>query len=142
VNYFDTSYLARLYLEDKGWQKVRELAAADHVACCLHGKVETVAAFHRQFREGILRPLELRDVLHQFEQERQAGAFQWLPMSNAVIDRSTRAYRSLSKDVDLRAAGSLHLACAAENRFKQIYSNDGQLLASASHFGLMDGNVY
>lgn len=139
--YFDTSYLARLYLEDNGCEKVRELAAADHVACCLHGKAETVAAFHRQFREGMLGRAELRNLLQQFEEECNAGAFQWLPLSSAVIDRALQAYKSLSNDVYLRAADSLHLACAAENQFRQIYSNDGRLLASANHFGLAGLNI-
>jgi hypothetical protein len=47
VIYFDTSYIVRLYMEDPGSQKVRETAATDHVACCLLGHAETVAAFHR-----------------------------------------------------------------------------------------------
>jgi predicted nucleic acid-binding protein len=141
VTYFDTSYLARLYLEDAGWEKVRELASNDHLACCLHGKAETVAAFHRQFREGVLSQPQLADLLRQFETECDAGAFQWLPVSTMVVDRAIRVYAKLSKTVHLRAADAIHLACAAENNFKKIYSNDGRLLASAPHFGLVGVNI-
>jgi predicted nucleic acid-binding protein len=141
VNYFDTSYLARLYLEDAGWQKVRELASTDHLACCLHGKAEIVAAFHRQLRDGVLSQRQWTDLLRQFEKESDAGAFQWLPMSSMVVGRVIRVYASLAKAVNLRAADAVHLACAAENGFEKIYSNDGRLLAAAPHFGLIGVNI-
>lgn len=141
MNYFDTSYLARLYLEDAGWEKVRALAAADHVACCLHGKAEAVAAFHRQFREGILTQPEFTALLRQFQKESDEGAFRWLPFSALVIDRAISVYAKLPKTVNIRAADSIHLACAAENNFQKIYSNDARLLSSATHFGLIGVNI-
>jgi predicted nucleic acid-binding protein len=141
VIYLDTSYLARLYLEDAGWQKLRALAATDHVACCLHGRAEALAAFHRKFREGIISQRNLRDLLKEFEDECNAGAFQWLPLSETVVDRASRVYGALPKTVQLRAADALHLSCAAENSLKEIYSNDERLLAAAGHFGLVGVNV-
>jgi predicted nucleic acid-binding protein len=141
VIYFDTSYVARLYLQDPGWEKVRALAGTDRLACCLHGRAETVAAFHRKFREGAINSGGLATLLRQFDRECELGAFRWLPLSEAVVSRLTRVYASLPAATVLRAADAVHLACASENGLKQVYSNDVRLLASAGHFGLTGVNV-
>jgi predicted nucleic acid-binding protein len=141
VIYFDTSYIVRLYWEDPGWQKVREIAATDHIACCLLGQAEALAAFHRKFREGALNHDRLKVLLDQFRRECNMEAFSWLPFSNIVIAGLQKTYANLSKSMHLRAGDAVHLACAAENGFKEIYSNDRQLLAAAGHFGLRGMNL-
>lgn len=139
--YFDTSYVARLYFEDPGWEKVRALAATDQLVSCIHGRAETVATFHRKFREGVVNSADLATLLRQFDKECELGAFRWLPLSEAVISLVSRVYASLPATVVLRAADAFHLACASENGLKQVYSNDIRLLASATHFGLAGVNV-
>jgi hypothetical protein len=39
------------------------------LACCIHGRAEAVATFHRKFREGVIGSSELTTLLRQFEQE-------------------------------------------------------------------------
>ena len=90
--YFDTSYVARLYFEDPGWEKVRALAETDRLACCIHGRAETVAAFHRKFREGAINRGDWATLFRQFDRECELGAFRWLPLSAVVVSRLAAVY--------------------------------------------------
>ena len=139
--YFDSNYVARFYLEDPGWEAVRELATRSSIACCVHGHAEVVSAIHRKLREGALKPMECRQLIEQFELDCSQAAFRWLALSPAVNARVTAIYRSLPKSVFLRASDALHLACAAENQLTEIYSNDQRLLVAAEHFGLRAANI-
>jgi len=139
--YFDTSYLVRLYTKDVGWEKVRALASTDSLSCCIHGQAETIAAFHRKFREGVLTQKELGTLLTEFDKDSNAGAYRWLPLSPSVMDRVASTFARLPAVVPLRAADAIHLACTADAGFSKIYSNDTRLLAAASHFGLAGENI-
>jgi predicted nucleic acid-binding protein len=139
--YFDTSYLVRLHTRDPGWEKVRALAATDSLACCLHGRAEAVAAFHRKFRDGAINEKEFRQLVAEFERDCEAGAFDWLPVSGAVMECVVKTFARLPATVPLRAADAVHLACAAENGLREICSNDARLLAGAGYFGLRGMNI-
>ena len=134
--YLDTSYLVRLYFEEPGFLVVRELVATDQIACAVHGQAEILSALHRKFREGTITPRAYQARIDQFGAERAAGAFHWLPAGSEVLERVRTAYAGLTRTVYLRAADALHLATAAANGFKVVYSNDRHLLAAAPHFKL------
>ena len=139
--YFDTSYLVRLYFQDPGWETVRELAATDHLACAAHGHAEMIAAFHRKLREGAIKPVHYTAILGQLAADDEQGAIQWLPIARDTLGKVAAVYGGLPATVFLRAADALHLATAAQQGFKSVYSNDGHLLAAAKHFGLAGRNV-
>jgi predicted nucleic acid-binding protein len=134
--YFDASYIARLYFDDLGWEKVRALAAEQSLACSLHGHAETIAVMHQKFRERTLTAVQYRQTLDQLALDCKENAYSWLPLSPSVIDRVRRGYATLPQTPFLRASDALHLACAAENQFREIYSNDQRLLEAATHFGI------
>jgi predicted nucleic acid-binding protein len=139
--YLDAAYIVRLYVEDHGWQMVRELAAQASVASALHGRAEVIGAFHRKFREGTFTRPVFHSVLDQFQYDCDHQAYRWLPLSPAVLQRAQNVYRVLPASAFVRAADALHLATAAENRFRQVYSNDEHLLGAARHFALTALNI-
>ncbi len=139
--YFDTSYLVRLYIEEHGADLVKKLAATSPIACSFHGAIECVAAFHRVYREKRLTRAEYIGVLDQFQDDDGAKAFSWLPFEKGQVPKLEKFYRKAPSTTFIRAADAIHLACARENGFKEIYSHDRRLLAAAPHFGLKARNV-
>jgi predicted nucleic acid-binding protein len=135
--YFDAAYIAKFYLDEPDSEHVRSLAEeTGEVACCLHGRVEVLIAFHRKLRERAFPPKMFSAVCEQFEADCKSGVWVWLPISGKLIERLSERVRQLDRTIFLRSADALHLASAAEEGFKDIYSNDRHLLAAARLFGL------
>ena len=140
--YFDTSYLVKCYLRERGSAAVRELAGEQSsIACCEYGRLELVVSLHRNFREGLLTRAQHRTVLRQLETDDTSGVWLWLGLSPDLLRTAATKVSSLGSSVFVRSGDALHLACAAENGLAEIYSNDRHLLAAAPHFGLKARNV-
>jgi predicted nucleic acid-binding protein len=140
--YFDTSYLVRLYLGDNGFEAVRKLAAeAPALASAWHAQAETIAALHRAHREGRFNAEQYLLALNQFKEEQHSSHFLWCALTDKVQARLERAFQSAPPSIFLRSADALHLACAAEHGFKEVYSNDRHFLAAAPYFGLKGINL-
>ena len=139
--YFDTSYLARLYIDDHGFAEVRALAASQSVMAAVFGRSETVAALHRAYRERRSSEQVFRQQVRQFQDDCSQGAFTWLPLTSEVLQRVEDVYLHAPASAFLRAADALHLACAREHGFTEIYSNDRHLLTAAPLFGIKGVNL-
>ncbi len=140
--YFDSAYLAKLYLNEPDSAPVRALAGEKEiVSCSSHGQVELAYVFHRKWREGALSRAGLVIRMDQVKADANQGVLSWLPITEELWEAASRSVLALEKKTLLRAADALHLVCAKENGFAQIYSNDRHLLAAAGHFGLRGKNV-
>jgi predicted nucleic acid-binding protein len=142
VIYFDSTYVAKVYLFERGSVEVRAVTTNEsELACCAIGQIELASVLHRKLREGGLDAGRYHAVCQQFEQDLRRNVWIWLPVTPLLIEQARLAYHALSSAVFLRANDALHLVCAKENGLKEIYSNDRHLLAAAPHFGLKAINV-
>ena len=140
--YLDSSYIIKCYIHEPGTPRVLQLVQTHPGrASCLLGRSEFWSAVYRHVREGNLARAEAVRVWRLFESDEHQGLWQWLCLDHAVVRRSCSVFEKLGASVFLRSSDALHLACAAENGFTEIYSNDRHLLASAEHFGLTGRNV-
>jgi len=131
VIYFDTAYLAKCYLNEYGSDKVRALAEEhEQIACCAFGRLELAAAFDRNFREGKITAAQHHLILRQLETDEASRLWNWLPLGWELIRKTAAMFSKLDAAIYLRTADALHLVCASENGFREIYSNDKHLLAA------------
>ncbi len=140
--YFDTSYILKCYLNEPQAEKVRALAERDaDKYCCRWGRVEFFSGIKRQLREGKLTPEQAAEIQEVFCQDETDGVWLWLPVDHALLDAVCAAFQNLPPAVPLRAGDALHLTCAREHGFKEIYSSDKHLLTAAPQFGPAGRNV-
>lgn len=140
--YFDTSYVAKCYLNEIGSSLVRQLAQSQPALCCSEfGLIEAVTTFHRNWREHRLTKAQLDIVLAQFEADDTAGVWIWLPLTPDLCRKTAARIKRLPASTFIRSGDALHLCSAAENGLPEIYSHDRHLLAAASYFGLRPMDV-
>ncbi|MBL9187779.1 MAG: type II toxin-antitoxin system VapC family toxin [Opitutaceae bacterium] len=137
MTYWDTSYLAKLYVHEAGAEQVQQtFAHQGGFVCADHGRLELMTAFKRHQREGLLTAAQLKMLWSRHEQDLEEGLIRYLPLPATLVDQACRIVAQLPPAVFLRAADALHLACASDAGLKEIYSHDRHLLAAAPHFGL------
>ena len=140
--YFDSNYLFRLYSNECGADDVRALAvSAEIIASAWHARAEMATIFLRKWREKVYSNADLAESRAQFADELNVGAVSLLPLNEAVMQRLEFVIQNAPRETFLRAADALHLACASEAGFTEVYSNDRHFLTAASLFGLRGINV-
>jgi predicted nucleic acid-binding protein len=140
--YFDANYVFKLQVTEAGSAEVRALASSvSEIHSAAHTRADFASAAFRKVREGFATMDEFRRLLAQFKTDVSTTTVVLLPLVDPVYDRIEAAFATAPSTLYLRAADALHLATAAEHGFTEIYSNDRQLLAAASHFGIMGVNV-
>ncbi len=142
MSYFDSAFIAKFYLDESDSDAVRKLAERlGRVHCSVIGRLEVAAVFHRKWREDAFSERAFREVSDQFTDDCAAGLWTWLPVTDDLMGVAAAAVRTLPKAVFLRSADVLHLVCAREHGFEEIYTNDRQMLGAASRFKLAPGVI-
>ena len=140
--YYDANYLFKLQCIEPGTAEVRAHATTVQVIySAAHARAEFTSAAFRKVREGTATVTDFRLFLAQMHTDAATGNLQFLPLTDAVLDRIESVFLTAPATTYLRAADALHLATAAEHGFTEIYSNDRHLLAAAPLFGLAGVNV-
>jgi predicted nucleic acid-binding protein len=102
---------------------------------------KVISAFHRKFQQRAISAGLHEITLQEFLNEMRRGAFRWLPLSERVFERAELVDARWPATIFLRAADALHLSTASENGFRDVHSNDRNVLRAAPHFGLRGLNV-
>ena len=139
--YCDSAYLLKFYIPEQGSAEIRHLLEGEDVASLALGQTEVVSAMHRKWREKLISADFFQGACAQFSLDIRSNLWTWFPVSSAVLDGARTLYQKMPGTLFLRASDALHLVCARENGFREIYSNDKHLLAAAKHFGLRGKNV-
>jgi predicted nucleic acid-binding protein len=79
--------------------------------------------------------------LKDFEDDEQNGVWQWLAVTSELLEKARRAILAIPSTVFVRSGDALHLACAEEHGFQEVYTNDVHMLKTARHFHLRGVNV-
>ena len=141
--YLDGSYIVKCYLDEPGTSQVLALVRGNPGrSSSAHGRAEFWSGVHRHLREKNISISQAQAVWKQFRSDERIGLWHWLAISEEVVQRACETFEKLDSKVFLRSGDALHLACALENGFLDVYSGDRVLLAAASHFGLNGISVY
>ena len=140
--YIDSNYLFRLYSTEPGHEQVKALASqSGSVSSAWHARAEFAAIVLRKRREHPTTQAHWLAVHRQFLAEHRDGHIDLLLLTESVITRLESTLAIAPPTIFLRSADALHLACAAENGFTEVYSNDRHFLAAAPLFGLKGRNI-
>jgi predicted nucleic acid-binding protein len=141
VIYFDAAYIAKCYLNEPGADRVREVAyGSDGLASCALARLEFASILKRHLRENHVTRREMTAILKDFEEDDKNGVWQWFDVTAEVLEKARKAVLDLPGTVFLRSGDALHLACAEEHGFQEVYTNDRHMLQAARHFRLTGVN--
>jgi predicted nucleic acid-binding protein len=142
VIYFDGAYIAKCYLNEPGADRVRQVAyGADGLGSCELARLEFASIVKRHLREHHLTRREATAILKDFEHDENDGVWLWFGVTSALIEKARDVILKIPGQVFVRSADALHLACAQEHGFADVYTNDRHMLLAAKYFQLNGVNV-
>ena len=137
MGYLDSGYIAKFYLDEPDSGSVRRQAEAlGQVYCAALGRVEVATALHRKLREGGLSERAFREVIAQFDDDCANELWTWISVTPRILDAVVAVVRVVPRSVFVRGADAIHLGCARESGFTEVYTGDRRMTAAAPHFRL------
>lgn len=98
MSYFDSSYIAKFYLDEPESEAVRRVAESlGQVRCAVLGQIEVAAVFHRKLREGAFDAGAFREVMGRFDDDSGQGLWTWLLLTTALAARTVVAFARLPR---------------------------------------------
>jgi predicted nucleic acid-binding protein len=135
--YLDSAYVAKYYVNERDATAVRKLIRlAPHICSSSWALVEVSCALHRHVREGSLTAAQGHALVDLFRSHVEADLWDLRPVTNALLGRAATMVRGLAANVPLRAGEALHFATAIDAGETEIWTNDRQMRAAATYFGL------
>jgi predicted nucleic acid-binding protein len=142
VIYFDAAYIAKCYLNEPGADRVRGVAyGADGLASCELARVEFASILKRHVREHHVTRREWTAILKEFEEDESNGVWQWLPVTAGLLEKARKTILDLPSTIFVRSGDALHLACAEDHGFQEVYTNDRHMLQAARYFDVTGVDV-
>lgn len=140
--YFDTAYVAKCYLHEPDGTSVRALAAqASGLFSSAWTVAELACTFHRHVREGSITARQGARLRRLFLNDLDRRAWVLFPITERLLFQVEAETASLSPSTYVRAGDAVHLVCAREAGFTEVWTSDRRMLAAAPHFGLAGRSV-
>ena len=140
--YFDTSYIAKFYFNEPESSRVRDLVRkADAIHSSLWALAEFHAVLHRRVREGASSRRDVRELAVRFSEHIGDGLWNLVPVTEALLRRTSALMVSGPRDFFIRTADAVHLTTAHEIGERAVWTNDRHMLAAASYFGVTGQSV-
>src|ERR1700687_1051926 len=74
-------------------------------------------------------------------EDEKNGVWQWFGVTSELLEKARKAVLDLPSTVFVRSGDAVHLACAEEHGFPEVYTNDRHMLQAAKHFHVTGVNV-
>ena len=133
--YFDAAYIAKCYLNELGADRVREVAyGAEGLASCELARLEFASILRRHVRERHVTRREMTAILKEFEDDEKNGVWRWFGVTSELLEKARKAVLGIPSTVFVRSGDALHLSCAEEHGFEEVYTNDRHMLQAARYF--------
>jgi predicted nucleic acid-binding protein len=72
---------------------------------------------------------------------RRTASGQWLGVTPGLLEKARQVVLDIPSTAFVRSGDALHLACAEEHGFDEVYTNDRHMLEAARYFRVAGVNI-